>query len=76
MEQLNKLGYKIKNVHELNLIMEEMGLIEHVGNSWLTTDKGLEYSMIKVRAYDVKEWHASLIRAVSEFLWKTDRRPL
>ena len=34
--QLRERGCNVQNVHELNLIMERMGLLIHSGNWWLT----------------------------------------
>ena len=28
--RLQEMGYSIKNVHELNLILEKMGILEHL----------------------------------------------
>ncbi len=66
--RLKEMGYNIKNVHSLNLILEEMGILKHSGNNWLTTKEGLKYTLLDVQAYDVQAWHPTIIDAVAHYL--------
>lgn len=43
VEKLQKMGYDIKSVQELNKIMEKMGLLVRYANGWKTTDKGAKF---------------------------------
>lgn len=45
VNKLQDMGFDVKNVNNLNKIMEKMGLLIHYGNGWGTTDKGAKYSM-------------------------------
>lgn len=39
-------GTHITSTHQMNLILEKMGFIRHVGNIWMTTEKGAPYSTV------------------------------
>ncbi len=65
---LNERGYDVKNVHSLNQIMENMGLQEHVGNSWLTTDKGADKTIYSGKVYNADGWRSSVVDDISGFL--------
>lgn len=68
VKRLQDLGCNIKNVHALNLILEEMGLLEHIGRNWLTTDAGVKFAIYRGRVFDADAWHPELVEAVFKFL--------
>ena len=68
VSRLKEIGYKVKSVHALNLILEEMGLQKHYGNNWLTTEEGAKYTIYRGPVYDADAWHPSIISAVSDYL--------
>lgn len=53
VNKLQDMGFDVKNVNNLNKIMEKMGLLIHYGNGWGTTDKGAKYSM----------WHKGVLNS-------------
>ncbi len=63
-----KKGCDVKNVHALNLILEEMGILKHYGNNWLTTDEGVKYTIYREPVYDADAWHPSIVDDVYEYL--------
>ena len=65
---LQKRGYNVRSVHALNLILQEMGLLEHYGNNWLTTKAGVPYTIYKSQVYDADGWHPSIVEAVARHL--------
>ena len=65
---LQDKGFPVKNVHDLNLILEKMGVLLHIGNSWLTTDEGVKHTIYKSKVYDADGWHPSIVDAVIEYL--------
>ena len=66
--RLQEMGYSIKNVHELNLILEKMGILEHCGNHWLTTEFGVKYTIYRGPVFDADAWHPSVIADISKYL--------
>jgi len=66
--RLQELGCNVKSVHALNLILEEMGLQEHSGNNWVTTDAGVKYTIYRGRVFDADAWHPSIVDAVYNYL--------
>ena len=68
VKRLQDLGCNIKNVHALNLILEEMGILEHVGNNWLTTKAGVKYTIYRGQVFDAGAWHPAIVEAVFKFL--------
>ena len=68
VSQLKAMGHAVKNVHALNLILEEMGLQKHYGNNWLTTEEGAKYTIYRGPVYDADAWHPSIVDMVSEYL--------
>ncbi len=65
---LQKRGYNVRSVHALNLILQEMGLLEHYGNNWLTTKAGVPYTNCKSQVYDADGWHPSIVESVARYL--------
>lgn len=65
---LQKKGYNVRSVHALNLILQEMGLLEHYGNNWLTTKAGVPYTIYNSQVYDADAWHPSIVEAVAHHL--------
>ncbi len=68
VKRLQDMGFDVKNVHALNLILEAMGLLKHFGNNWLTTDKGVKYTIFRGPVFDAAAWHPSIVDAVADFL--------
>lgn len=64
---LQKRGYNVKNVHALNLVLEEMGLLIHNGNIWITTTEGVPYTIYKLPC-DADAWHPSVVDVICEYL--------
>lgn len=64
---LQKRGYAVKSVHALNIILEEMGLVVRSGNIWITTEKGVPYTIYNSRC-DADAWHPSVIDAICDYL--------
>lgn len=67
VERLSRMGYNIKNVHELNKIMEEMGLLRNYSNHWTTTDKGAKFTPF-INGIDSPAWHPELIDEIVLYL--------
>lgn len=66
--KLQQMGYQVKNVHQLNLIMEEIGLQIHDGGHWLTTKAGVKYTIYSSQVFDADAWHPSVINLICDFL--------
>lgn len=62
---LQKKGYNVRSVHTLNLILQEMGLLEHYGKNWLTTQKEVPYTIYNSQVYDADAWHPTIIEALT-----------
>ena len=73
VERLKEMGCNVKNVHALNLILEKMGLQEHIGKDWLPTEEGRKHTIYKSRVYNADGWHPSIVDAVYKFL-KEERK--
>mgnify|MGYP000293125404 CR=1 FL=1 len=65
---LRKKGCDIKNVHELNLIMEKMGLLIHSGKHWLTAKEAVKYTIYNNQVFDADAWHPSIVAVIYKFL--------
>ena len=70
MVRLREMGYPVKSVNALNNILAEMGILQKTASGWLTTDKGLEYSLGNTPCFNEIAWHATLVEAVAEYLDK------
>lgn len=68
VNKLQDMGFDVKNVNNLNKIMEKMGLLIHYGNGWGTTDKGAKYSMWHKGVLNSDAWHLELIDEIAKFL--------
>lgn len=68
VQQLQELGCNVKSVHELNLILKEMGIHRRSGNNWLTTDYGTQYSLCNHPVFNEIAWHPSIIGAIIKHL--------
>ena len=66
--RLQNIGYDIKDVHALNLVMEEMGILKKDGDGWFTTDEGLEYQLGNWRERYAQAWHPTLVDAIAAYL--------
>ncbi len=66
--RLQDMGYNVRNVHELNLILEEMGIQEHYGNQWITTDKGVGYTIWRGRVANAEGWHPYIVDDIIDYL--------
>ena len=65
---LKKRGCDIKNVYELNLIMEKMGLLIDSRNKWLTAKDAVKYTIYNCQVFDAAAWHPSVVDIVYKFL--------
>lgn len=64
-----KHGIKIKNVRQLNIVLQEMGIHEHIGGFWHTTAKGLVYSIYSSdQVLNADLWHEAIVDAIAKFL--------
>lgn len=70
IEALRKKGCNIKNVHELNVIMEKMGLLIHYGNNWITAKDAVKYTIFNTQVYDAKAWKPVVVDLIYKFLKK------
>lgn len=68
VKKLNLLGFEVKSVHQLNLILEKMGIIKHCNNGWKTTQAGSRYSTYTYPGFDDDLWNSDLLRDVWEYL--------
>lgn len=68
VELLRKKGCDIKNVHQLNLIMEKMGLLIHSGKHWLTAKDAVKYTIYNCQVFDAAGWKPTVIDAIYKFL--------
>ncbi|WP_026653322.1 hypothetical protein [Butyrivibrio proteoclasticus] len=66
--RLRDRGYDVKNVHALNVILEEMGIQVHSGNNWLVTEAGVKYTIYKGPVFDADAWHPEIVDVVSDYL--------
>lgn len=66
--KLNQSGCNIKNVHELNLIMEEMGLLTHSGNHWMTNKEAVKYTIYNSQVLDADAWHPEIVEVILDYL--------
>ncbi len=57
-----------KNVHELNEVLEDMGILEHSGRDWITTEKGVDYTIYSQPVYNADAWHPNLVDEVYDHL--------
>ena len=48
--------------------MEEMGLLNHCGNGWETTDSGAKFSMWHKGVFDSDAWHPELVDEIINYL--------
>ncbi len=67
---LREKGCDIKNVHELNLILEEMGLQDRAGSNWITTDAGMPFTIYNCRVQNPDMWRPTVVEAVYDYLSK------
>ena len=71
-EMVNKLqdiGHNIKNVHELNLILEKMGILYKNGTHWFTTKEGVKYTIYHSQC-NADVFHPIVVDLVSKYLKK------
>lgn len=66
--RLNSMGCSIKNVHELNLILEEMGILKHYANGWFTTEAGVKYTIYSGPVVNAEAWHPSIVKEVYSYI--------
>lgn len=65
---LQKRGFSIKNVRELNKLLQEMGILNHYANGWETTKKGLEYSIYSSQVLNADLWYEKIVDAIANYL--------
>lgn len=68
VQKLQEAGCGVRNVNELNKIMEEMGLLNHCGNGWETTDNGAKFSMWHKGVFNSDAWHPELVDEIINYL--------
>lgn len=68
VQKLQDAGYGVNSVNALNRIMEEMGLLNHCGNEWETTDYGAKFSMWHKGVFDSDAWHPELVDEIINYL--------
>jgi len=66
--ELNKRGFHVKDVHELNLILERMGLQKRNGRKWLTTKEGVRYTIYNCQIENADAWHPFVVDDIISFL--------
>lgn len=65
----SKYGVSIKSVQQLNKLLEEMGILKHCGNGWLTTPKGLVHSIYSsTQVINGDLWHETIVDAIAKYL--------
>ena len=64
---LSNRGCNIKDVHELNLIMEEMGLLICSDGKWSTTKDAEKYTRSNTQVVDEAVWSPSVVDAIYKF---------
>lgn len=67
---LREKGCNIKSIHELNLILEKMGLLIHSGNHWLPSKEGVKYTPYNCQVFDANAWHPTIVNIIYKFLSK------
>lgn len=67
---LQKRGFSVKNVRELNKILREMGFLNNYANGWETTKKGLEYSIYRSQGLNDNLWYEKIVDVIAEYLKK------
>ena len=65
---LRKMGCNIKNVHELNLTLEKMGLLIRSGSKWLTSKEGVKYTIYSGQTFNADGWHPEIVKVIYNFL--------
>ena len=65
---LNELGYRINSVHDLNIILEQMGFICRSGKIWVSTIKGWPYTIYNSSGIDADIWHPTIVDEIVKFL--------
>lgn len=66
---LSNRGCNIKDVHELNLIMEEMGLLICSDGKWSITGDAVQYTNCNSQIVDAEDiWRLSVVDAIENFL--------
>lgn len=66
----DQYGITVKSVQKLNKILEEMGILKHYANGWLTTTKGFVYSIFSSQTFNCDLWRENIVEAIAEHLKK------
>ena len=61
-------GINIKSVQKLNKLLEEMGVLKHYGNGWLTTAKGLTFSVYSSQGMNADLWRESIVEEIAKYV--------
>ena len=67
---LRKMGCNIKNVHELNLTLEKMGLLIRAGSKLLTCNAGVKYTIYSGQTFNADGWHPEIVKVIYNILKK------
>ena len=68
VQKLQEAECDVKSVNALNKIMEEMGLLNHCGNGWETTDRGARFSLCNKSVLNSDVWHPDLVEEIINYL--------
>ncbi len=68
VKKLQNIGYEIKSVNALNKLMEKMGLLIHCANGWMTTEKGVRFSLWDKNVFNSDVWHPELVDEIVKYL--------
>lgn len=66
--RLQARGCNVRSVNAFNKILEQMGLQDHSGKDWVTTDAGAAYTIYRGRVFNADAWHPEIVDAVYDFL--------
>ncbi|MBR2701651.1 MAG: hypothetical protein IKE77_06190, partial [Erysipelotrichaceae bacterium] len=62
-------GIEVSSIFKLHKIMEKMGLIDHIGDSWQLTEFGrVNFTGWKDRVYNPDLWHPGIVKAIADFI--------
>ena len=65
---LQKRGYSLKNVNELNKLLVEMGFQKQNGRYWMTTKEGIPYTIFSNSVANVNAWLPEIVDAICKYL--------
>ena len=64
----HKYGISLKSVQKLNKLLEEMGILRRMGDSWRATDKGLPFTIFtSTQVVNPDLWRDTVVDAIAEY---------